>query len=294
MNDLNEIQCFVKAVELKSLTAAAKALGLPKSSMSRKIKNLESRLGMTLLTRTTRALNLTEAGKGFFERTVYALKEIEHAEESLEGSRKEVEGLLRITAPAVLASGPFNEFIASFMGMHPKVKVEILITERVVDLIAESFDFAFRMGSLKDSTLMAKRIMTMDAYVMASPKYLKRAGTPRSITDLAEHTHIVFAPDGEALPWILKNGSSKKTIIPKGPLLVNHLQSLKESAINGMGLAFLPEFLAHQELENKTLKRVCPEWESTGNPIHLVYPGQKFLSPKMRAFIDFASKSFLV
>src|SRR5688500_13370358 len=125
MRDLNEIACFVRAVELKSLTAAAKALGLPKSNVSRKIRSLESRLGMTLLIRTTRALNLTDAGRSFFEKSALALKEIDTAEESLDGSRQVVEGTLRITAPVEFATGPFNELVASFLEEFPKVKMDL-------------------------------------------------------------------------------------------------------------------------------------------------------------------------
>lgn len=292
MRDLNEIQCFVKAVEMKSLTAAAKALGLPKSSMSRKIRNLEARLGLTLITRTTRALNLTEAGRDFFERTTFALKEIEQAEENLEGSRKEVEGLLRITCPVEFSFGRFNKFIASFIEANPKIKVELLVTERVVDLISENYDFAFRMGLLKDSTLIAKRIMTVDGIMMASTEYLKRIGNPKTISEIEKHSHIGFAPFGEVIPWTLKNGSAKKVITPKGKLTVNHLLSLKEGVLNGLGIGLLPEFSVRQELEMKHLKAVCPEWQSKGHPVHLVYPGQKFLSPKMAAFIAHAGKEF--
>src|SRR5580698_4135518 len=138
MRDLNEIQCFVRAVELKSLTAAAKALDLPKSSVSRKIRNLETQLGMTLLVRTTRALNLTDAGRSFFERSALALKEIENAVETLDGSRQTVEGTLRITAPMVFATGRFNDAIVSFMDKFPKIRIDLILTERVVDLIAEN------------------------------------------------------------------------------------------------------------------------------------------------------------
>src|SRR5579859_1050509 len=143
MRDLNEIECFVRAVELKSLTAAAKALGLPKSSVSRKIRSLEGRLGMTLLIRTTRALNLTDAGRSFFERSSLALKEIETAEDAIDGSKQVVEGTLRVTAPVEFATGPFNELVASFMTEYPKVKIDCLLTERVVDLISEGYDLAF-------------------------------------------------------------------------------------------------------------------------------------------------------
>src|SRR5205809_130471 len=158
MRDLNEIQCFVKAVELKSLTAAAKALDLPKSSVSRKISNLEKRLGLTLIVRTTRALNLTDAGRGFFHTATSALHELELAEKGLDKSRQTVDGLLRITAPADFAIGPFPKLIAAFLKEYPLVSIELVFTERVVDLISEGMDLAFRIGQLEDSTLVANEL----------------------------------------------------------------------------------------------------------------------------------------
>ena len=288
MRDLNEVQCFVKAIELKSLTAAAKALGLPKSSMSRKIQNLESRLGITLMTKTTRALNLTEAGRIFFEKSAIALKELDTAEETLDISRQEVEGALRITAPVEFSTGPFNDLIASFLQKYPRVKIDLFMTERVIDLIGEGFDFAFRIGELKDSTLMAKKLKTFDAQIFASPQYLKSRGMPKTIQDFEKHDCIGFAPSGATLKWVLKGPTGKKEHTPRGRIVVNHLLSLKESALKGLGLALIPNHIVRAELENKELKAVCPDWQAPANPVHLIFAGQKFLSPKMRAFIDHA------
>lgn len=288
MRDLNEIQCFVRAIELKSLTAASKALDLPKSSVSRKIRNLESRLGLTLVVRTTRALNLTDAGRAFFERSALALKEIELAEETADSARSEVEGLLRITGPVEFATGPFNEVIAKFLLAYPKVKIDLLLTERVVDLIGEGFDLAFRIGELRDSTLMAKRLTPFDASIVAGPDYLRNRGMPKSISEIEKHDMIGFAPNGTPLKWPLKGPGGRKEVTPKGRFVVNHLLSLKEAALNGLGLALLPSYMIVNEIRDKSLRVVCPEWSAPGNAIHIVFPGQKFVSPKMRAFIEFA------
>lgn len=288
MRDLNEIQCFVKVVQLKSLTAASKSLGLPKSSVSRKIRSLESRLGMTLLVRTTRALNLTDAGRAFFERSAIALKEIDLAEETADGSRSEVEGQLKITVPLEFADGPFSRLVADFLRRYPKVKIELLVTERVVDLIGEGFDLAFRLGELRDSTLIAKKLAPYEGIVVASPEYLKSRGTPKSISEFEKHDLIGFNPGGTLLKWVLKGPNGRKEITPRGSFSVNHIYSLKESALNGLGLALVPNFMVTAELKEKTLKVVCPDWTSSGHFIHIVFPGQKFVSPKMRTFIDFA------
>jgi DNA-binding transcriptional LysR family regulator len=290
MKDLNEVQCFVRTVECKSLTAASKVLGLPKSSISRKIRNLESRLGMTLLIRTTRAINLTDAGRIFFEKSAFALKEIDQAEETLDGSRQEVEGTLRITAPMIFATGHFNDLIASFLESYPKVKIDLVLTERVVDLISESFDLAFRLGDLDDSTLKSKKLNSFDACILASPQYIKIHGVPKTYSELEKHECIVFSPIGEAISWNLKGPSGKKEFTPRGRLNVNDIASVKEAILKGVGIGILPTYMAAEELENGKLKHICPEWTSRGAPINLVYPGQKFIAPKMRAFIDFTSE----
>lgn len=290
MRDLNEIQCFVKAVELKSLTAASKALGLPKSSVSRKIRGLETRLGLTLMTRTTRALNLTEAGRSFFEKSAMALKEIDSAEEQLDSSHQEVEGTLRVTGPHDFVVGPFNELIAKFMADHPKIRIEVLLTDRVVDMIAEGFDVAFRAGELEDSTLIAKKIRRIDLVLVASPQYLKNRGVPKSIADLKDHETIGFAPDGAMVKWSLKGPTGKKDYLPNGRLTVNSMLSLKDAALHGAGVALLPMSFIENELKDKALRIVCGEWRVSGNAMHVVFPGQKYLSPKLRAFVEYASQ----
>jgi DNA-binding transcriptional LysR family regulator len=286
MRDLNEIECFVRAVELKSLTAAAKALGLPKSSVSRKIRSLEGRLGMTLLIRTTRALNLTDAGRSFFERSSLALKEIDTAEDALDGSKQVVEGTLRVTAPVEFATGPFNELVASFMAEYPKIKIDCLLTERVVDLISEGYDLAFRIGELKDSTLIAKKLSLFDAQIMGTPQYFKKNGLPKTIAELENHEFIVFSPGGSPLKWNLNGPGGRRVFLPNGRLSVNHALALKEAVMRGLGLAFLPTYMVAEEIRDKKMRIVCQEWKAVGAPLHLVFPGQKFVSPKMRAFID--------
>jgi DNA-binding transcriptional LysR family regulator len=290
MRDLSEIQCFVKAVEMKSLSAGAKTLSLPKSTMSRKIKSLEERLGLTLMIRNTRSLNLTEAGKGYYERSAMALKELDAAEDALNTSRQIISGTLRITAPVEFATGHFNRLIASFIKEHPEVQVETLFTERVVDLISEGFDIAFRVGFLEDSGFIAKKLKGIEAQIVGSTAYLKKRGMPKVIADLEKHDCLGFAPEGPLMKWILKGPTGKKEFTPKHRFLTNQILSLKGAVLNDLGLALLPNYLVEPELERKEAKVVLPEWSFIGQPFHLVFPSRKFLSPAMRAFIDAAEK----
>lgn len=292
MKDLNEIQCFVKAVELKSLTAAAKALDLPKSSVSRKISDLEKRMGTTLVVRTTRALNLTDKGKQFFLTALPAIQEIEAAEKRIDTSRETVEGPLRITAPVEFALGPFPKMIAGFLKIYPKVNIDMVLTERVVDLVAEGFDVAFRMGELDDSTLVAKKLPPLNAHIVASPKFLRERGEPKSPSDIDDHEWLNFSTDGTIVKWTLKSSEGRKTITTRGPLSANHFFVLKQTVIEGLGFAVVPDYMVEDDLRIKTLKIVCDKWELDGGPAHIVYPSQKFLSLKLRRFIDYSAERF--
>jgi DNA-binding transcriptional LysR family regulator len=290
MIDLNEVQCFVKAVQMRNLSAAAKSLGIPKSSMSRKIKYLEERLGLTLMIRNTRSLSLTDAGRQFFERSATALEELESAEDALNTARQGVAGKLRITGPADFCAGPFNHLIASFVREHPGVQIELLLTERAVDLIGENFDLAFRIGALSDSGLIARKLRPLEALIVGSPAYLEQRGTPRSVADLEKHDCLAFAPEGTVLKWSLKGPGGSKQIIPTSRLTVNALLSLKGAILNDLGLGLIPQYLVQPEIEAKQLKVVLPEWSFTGHPVHLLYPKRRFLPPAMRAFIESASR----
>jgi DNA-binding transcriptional LysR family regulator len=292
MKDLNEIQCFVKAVELKSLTAAAKALDLPKSSVSRKISNLEKRMGTTLVVRTTRALNLTDKGRQFFQTVAPAIQEVEAAEKGIDTSRETVEGPLRVTAPVEFALGPFPKLIAGFLKAYPKVTIDLVLTERVVDLVTEGFDVAFRMGELDDSTLVAKKLPPLNAHIVASPKFLKERGEPKNPSDIDDHEWLNFSPDGTIVKWTLKSPDGKKTINPRGPLSANHFFALKQAVVEGLGFAVVPAYMVEDDLKNKTLKIVCDKWELDGGPAHIVFPPQKFLSLKLRRFIDYSAERF--
>ena len=248
---------------------------------------------MTLLVRTTRALNLTDAGRSFFEKSALALRDIESAVKTLDGSRQTVEGTLRITAPMLFATGYFNDIVVSFMDKYPKVKIDLVLTERVVDLIAENFDLAFRIGELEDSTLISRKLTSIEGSIVASPQYLKNHGTPKTLTDLDKHEFIMFSPNEEPiLKWSMKGPAGKKDVAPHGRLNLNNVVSVAEAAVRGFGLAVLPRYMITAELKNNELKVVLPDWTARGNPIYLVFPGQKFLSLKMREFIDHVTKNF--
>ncbi|MCM2282075.1 MAG: LysR family transcriptional regulator [Bdellovibrionaceae bacterium] len=287
MKDLNEIVCFVRVAEEKSITAAARTLDLPKSTVSRKLAALERRLGLTLMKRTTRQVRLTDAGQTFFEKAVRALAELDSAETDLSAHTAAAQGTLRVTAPVEFSTGAFLPLCAEFMRQFPLIEIDLLLTDRLVDLIGENVDVAFRLGHLKDSTLIGRRLGFMDLVLYASPEYLKREGQPRTPEDLNRHTAIGFTPNGAQFPWTLKSDRGKRVVRPKWRFSSNHILAVREAAITHLGIALLPRAVAETDVREKRLKAVLPDWVEVGIPLNVVFAGQRFVPPKLREFLKF-------
>jgi DNA-binding transcriptional LysR family regulator len=201
--DLNQVATFVKVVESGSFTAAAAALGLPKSSVSRGVGRLEDSLGVRLLQRTTRKLHLTEAGRGYFQQARVALGGLHEANAVVADLGQEPHGTVRITTPADSGDGLFANLIAGFVALHPRIRVEVSLTGRRVDLVAEGFDLAVRAGPLDDSSLVARRVAATDLRLYAAPSYLERRGRPRRLADLAAHDCLALRTSQGLFPWRL-------------------------------------------------------------------------------------------
>lgn len=287
MKDFNQIVCFVKVAQEKSITAAAKSLGLPKSTVSRKLASLESRLGITLLKRTTRKVQLTDAGQTYYAKVSRALGEMDEAENELSTHTAAAHGVLRVTAPVEFATGAFIPLCAEFMRRFPQVEVDLLLTERVVDLIGENIDVAFRLGQLKDSTLVGRKIGYMESGLYASPEYLKREGQPRTPEDLEKHAAIAFTPNSVHVPWTLKSGGGKRVVQPNWRFSSNHILAVKEATLAHIGISLMPQMTVETDVRAKRLKRVLPEWIEIGTPLNVVFAGQRYVSPKLRQFLKF-------
>lgn len=285
--DLNEIAIFIKVVQLGSFIQASKALGIPNSTVSSKISSLEKRLGVTLIQRTTRKLSITDVGQAYYKRCLTGLEEIKTAESEISSIQGEPSGLLRITAPADLGRSILPEIISKFTDKYPKVSVETLLTDRRVDLLSEGVDLAIRAGVLKDSTLIAKKLGSSYFVPVASPKYVKQHGQPSHPREIKDHLVIHFPPMGTN-EWRLfsPKGGFSATIRPR--VIINDLYANYDLAMRGDGIALVPAYMCHKEILSKKLIRVLPEWRTSVNPVHFVYPGQKFVSPKLSSFITFA------
>src|SRR6185436_2887649 len=287
--NLDGIAVFVKVVQAGSFSQAAKLLNMPNSTVSAKVAALEKRLGVTLLQRTTRRLHLTEPGAGYFRRCLQALEELHAAENELAIERGETKGVLRLTAPVELGRSALPPVLDVLMKRHPAIKIDLIITNRLVDLVAENIDVAVRAGPLKDSGLIAKRFVLGQFGLWASPSYLKNNSVPRNPDELKEHDCLRFAPfTGRKLQ--LTNGRERAQIALAGRITADDFEALRALAVLGWGIALLPSFLCAEEAKERKLVSVLPNWRGDSVTISVVYPAQRFVAPKIRAFITAAEE----
>lgn len=282
--DLNDIVVFAKVVDAGSFVGAARDTGIPKSTVSRKVSELESRLGARLLQRTTRSLTLTDVGQTFYRHAQRVVSEVEAAEHAVSAMQQTPRGLVRVTMP--LNFGFAAPIVASFMRQYPEVQVEIVGTDRVVDLVAEGFDVAIRAGELDDSSLVARRLGKLETYLVASPAFLRRHGAPKQPRDVEQLDCIVFGAGRQRMRWQVRCGSKTQTITPRPRMTVNDFEFLEAGARAGLGVAMLPVFRCIDALRRKQLRRVLPKWCARESPLHAVYPTTRHLSPAVKALLE--------
>jgi DNA-binding transcriptional LysR family regulator len=288
MLELDGITVFVKVVQAGSFTLAARQLGMPNTTVSSKIARLEKRLGVTLIQRTTRKLNITPAGQAYFKRCLHALEEIQAGESELAKSAGEPQGLLRVTASVDVAHSILPPIVRLYLKKYPKTSIDLVVTNRFVDLVAEGVDVAIRAGELDDSSLIAKRMTPVQGGLWASAAYLKRMGTPRALADLAQHDLLVFSPFADS-PFRLTNGTEVQSVPLNGRISADDFETLRTFIQKGDGIGPLPNFLGEDPTQKQDLVRVLPKWHWSDRSFSLVYPSQRFLSPKLEAFIQLAS-----
>ncbi|HEX6276366.1 MAG TPA: LysR family transcriptional regulator [Polyangiaceae bacterium] len=282
--DLNEMLVFTRVVEAQSFVGAARALGMPKSTVSRKVSDLEERLGARLLQRTTRRLNLTEEGRAYFQHAVRVVAEAEEAELAVTRLQGTPRGLLRVTMP--LNFDYFAPAVTSFLARYPEVELELVGTDRRVDLVQEGFDVAVRAGALADSTLVGFALGTLRSYAVASPQFLAKHGAPKTPEDLARFDCLVFGAGPDPSKWKLLRDDETRVVAVRGRLVVNDFEYLAQGASVGLGIAMLPVHRCAGDLRENRLRRVLPDWCSPVVPLHVVYPTTRHLSPKIKAFLD--------
>ena len=292
MDRLTCMRTFVKAVEGGSISAAAVQLGFSSQVAGKQIRALEDSLGTQLLSRTTRNQNLTDSGQVFYERAKIILDEVEQAEALIAESRLRPRGKLRISAPVTFGSRGLAPALPEFLREHPEVSVELCLTNRTVDLVEESYDIVFRTGELPDSSLVARRLGSYPLVLCASPDYLQHAAQLRTPEDLANHECLVFSHTSLRTTWSFESSEGQITIRISGRFCTDSGEALRAAAVAGLGIMLQPVELVADELHNGRLIRLLPEYEPCARSLHVVHASGRRATPKLRAFLDFAVRTF--
>lgn len=286
--DLVDVLSFVRVVETGSFARAAERMGLSKPVLSRRVARLEAQLGARLLTRTARGARPTDIGQAYFARAAGVLAELESAQEVVAQAVTQIAGPIRISGPISFGNAYLNAALADFAQLNPKVELDIVLDDRVVDLAEGGYDLAVRIGALPDSALIARRIAPVRKVVVGSPDYLARAGRPQHPGDLASHAILLYS--GEA--WRFRAGSGWETPRVNPVLRTNSGEMLRAAAEAGLGLCLLPSFIAAPGLESGALEPVLLEHEPAEGALHAVMPPGRSATARVRALVDFLAARF--
>jgi DNA-binding transcriptional LysR family regulator len=287
MEILNDMVLFVEVVKAMSFRRAADATGVPNSTLSRRISALEKAIGLRLMHRTTRRLELTEAGKIYFDRCKRIVDEAKLAHEQLGEMLAQPTGVLRASLPVDFATAYLAPLIAEFSNLYPGIKFDFDLTPRRVDLVSEPFDVAIRMGESHDSTLIARQLASLPTYLYASPKYLKKFGKPNEPNDLATHECLGFRV-GKSTSWTLYRSTDKSEfqVEVSGKFQLNSVGMMRRLAALDMGVVLMPEALVADDVATGRLQRVLPLWEGSAIPVYAMTE-TRLLPAKTQKFIEF-------
>ncbi len=285
MNRLREMEMFVRVIDSGSFSAAARYLNMGQPAVSKMIASLEDRLGVRLLTRSTRKLSPTEAGTAFYERAVRAIGEANEAEAAAQGAGAGLEGRLRVSAPVTFSRLHLVPKLGSFLNAHPRVQLDLVMDDRVVDLVAENIDVAIRMGVLTDSALKARKLGQAERLVIASPAYLARRGVPRTPADLLEHDGIIYGQSSGGQEWIFRRGTSETSVYLRTRLKLSAAEGVREAVLAGQGFAIASRWMFTPELKSGEVVSILEEWRLPPIDLWVIYPSGRLTSAKARTFI---------
>ena len=292
MDIFTTMKVYCSVVENDSLADAARKMNVSPSVVSKHLSALEDRLGVRLLNRTTRRLSITEEGAAYYERCKQIITDVAEAEIEVSSAHTAPRGLLKITAPVTFAHRHLTPHLPKFLDMFPEVEVQVQVNDRVVDLVDEGIDLAIRISQLKDSSLIARRLAPNRRYIAATPEYLERNGTPKSVDDLKDHRLITWPPGNPLNDWHFLIDGVDRIIKVKGAIAVNEGDAILTTLLAGGGLGMTQEFLAGPFVKEKKLVPLLEEIVREDNPIYAVYPSSRHLSPKVRAFVDFLVETY--
>ena len=292
MDRLEAMRVFVAVVDAGSFVAASDALPMSKAAVSRHVAELEAHLGVRLLNRTTRRLSLTPEGEVFHARCKEVLASVDEAEAEITSRSGEATGLLRVNAPFTFGLLHLAPLWMAFMASHPKLTLDVTLSDRVVDLVEEGFDLAVRIARLPDSSLVSRQIASTRLVLCASPGYLRQHGTPRHPAELAQHQVAAYSLFSMGDNWSFTGPQGAVTVKVSPRLRCNNGDTCRLAALRHQGIVLQPSFLVGPDLQAGALVELMPEYRSIELVVYVVYPSRKFVSPKVRLLIDFLVEAF--
>jgi DNA-binding transcriptional LysR family regulator len=291
--DLNHVSVFVRVVEGGSFTAAARALGLPKSSVSRSVSRLEAELGVRLLQRTTRSVHLTDAGHAYYDTVSRALSGLAEAQAAISDMQATPTGVVRVTSATDIGTNVLAALVARFVQKHPSIHVEMVLTGRFLNLVEEGVDLAVRAGKLDDSSLVARRVGSLEARLFAAPGYLRRRGVPKSVKELASHDALLFRARRGRASWQLSGPKGVEKVDVSGRVSADDFAFVRQMMLAGAGIGLVPWTTCAQDVERGRLLRVLPEYAAPGGALHVVYPSARYMPQRVALLRDFLVQGLL-
>ncbi len=292
MDRFEEMRVFAAVIDAGSFVKAADALRMSKAAVSRYVAELESRLGVRLMQRTTRRLSITDEGQRFYERCQDLLAGVHDAEAELTSRSQEVGGLLRINAPLTFGIHHLAPVWPLFQAAYPKVLLDITLADQMADLVEEGYDLAIRIATLPDSILVSKRLASTRIILCASPEYLARHGVPEHPRDLAQHSMISYAYWSTRGEWRFDGPDGPAVVRVKPTLCTNNGDTCRQAALAGRGIVLQPSFIVGNDVRDGTLVELMPQYRSSELGIYAVYPTRRYVLPRVRALIDFLAEHF--
>jgi DNA-binding transcriptional LysR family regulator len=292
MDRLQAMTVFVRVVETGSFSGAARQLGVGQPAVSKTIAQLEEWLQVRLLVRSTHALAPTDAGLRFYERARQAIQEVDEAELEARGAGAGLSGHLRVSASTTFARLMIVPRLSAFLARHPSLDIDVILDDRVIDLVSEGIDIAVRLGTLADSTAVARKIASAGRSVVATAAYLARAGMPKVPTDLAHHHAVVYSQLGET--WTFRRDDAEVSVAVRGRLRISAAEGIRAAVLADMGLAVASDWMFAPELASGAVLRVLPEWVLPPIDLWAVFPTGRLASAKARAFADFVEDTLSI
>ena len=293
MDRYENMNAFVRVVETGSISAAANRMDVAKSVVSRRLKELEEHLGVELFHRTTRQMNLTDTGRGFYQQAVRILSDIHEAELATSQSHGALKGSLKVAVPLSFGLMHLGPAINDFLQQHPGIDFDIDFNDRQVDLLTEGFDLAIRIANLPDSSLIARRLAPIEIILCASPAYLESAGKPQRLEELSQHRCLAYNLINNIELWQAYDASGQSIRINVRPYLkASNGEFLRDAAVNGLGIILMPTFIVYKEIEKGQLIPLLADYRCSQLTAYAIYPQTRHLSQRVRAFVDFLVKRF--